>query len=117
MCQVVMIPFGELQCGFVQYGRNPDLIVVHRQSSFYIKVRDSLGRDGLQNPLIVSPKDASGKHSVRVGNNRFLAMEELIALGRFDAREVPCFVGNFSTQELKAMKVRLYRPVVGIDNT
>ena len=54
--------------------KNPD---GQRQSSFYKKVRDSIKDRGIINPLICVESQEGPPYKCCVGNNRFLAAQEL----------------------------------------
>ncbi len=66
----------DLRCGFKKYRLDPRLMAQHRKNDLYKKVKKSLAKEPLLNPLIVY-KDNPHYYDVRIGNNRYLAMLEL----------------------------------------
>lgn len=76
------IELKNLRCGFEKYRKDPRLMALHRKNSLYKRVKESLSKEPLVNPLIVYQADPPyyadiPVYDVRIGNNRYLAMLEL----------------------------------------
>lgn len=118
------IPIEELEIGFPRYLCNPDLIENHRRSPLYKRIRDSIREEGLKNFLIVRPKIMSGRNCIYIGNNRYLAILELLSLGedvkglrgcRPDRVLIPCLVAFLTKEQIKEICWANYEFVEGVD--
>lgn len=66
----------DLRCGFEHYRRDPRLMAAHRKNRLYKRIKKSLAKEPLLNPLIVYQTDPL-YYDVSIGNSRYLAMLDL----------------------------------------
>ena len=74
-----------------KYNDNPDIIAIAMESDFYKRVRNSIKKNGIINPLMGMMED-DGEVRVKLGNNRLLAAR---ALG---IEEVPMIMLNYEDE-------------------
>ena len=68
----MMVPIEKLFLRNQKLQKNPDN---QRKSPFYLKVRDSIKKEGMINPLLCIQEE--DKYKICIGNNRYLAGLEL----------------------------------------
>lgn len=77
---------------------------MHRKNDLYKRVKESLSKDPLLNPLIVYQIEPP-YYDVRIGNNRYLAMLELANYN--DETEIDCVItDDNSPANLKRLQAK-----------
>ena len=71
----MMVPIEKLFLANQKLEKNPSVTANQRKLPFYLKVRDSMKKKGMINPLLCIQEE--DKYKICIGNNRYLAGLEL----------------------------------------
>lgn len=107
--QEIRVPISKLQTSFEKYRRFPHLLENHRQSDFYKKVKESVEKDGLLNPLILTRDKINHIYDVKIGNNRLFALQEIVPKEKHSTFKVKCILPLNPDVDYKKLRDELYK--------